>query len=66
MTDELTIYFYNTFSYEISKIKTTAQKNSILSEMEETFREAVRNKPSIRNELSKIYQDLKIQCEKAS
>lgn len=66
MTDELTIYFYNTFFYEISKIKTTAQKNSILSQMEETFREAVRNKPSCRNELSRVYQELKIQCEKAS
>ena len=66
MEDELTIYFYNTFSFEISKIKTTAQKNRILSQMEETFRETVRNKPSYRNELSRVYQELKMQCEKAS
>lgn len=66
MTDELTIYFYNTFSYEISKIRTTAQKNSILSEMQEVFQEAVRNKPGIRNELSEAYQFLKVQCENAA
>ena len=66
MTDELTIYFYNTFSHEISKIKTIMQKNKVLSEMQETFQAAVRNKPSIRNELSRVYQELKIQCEKAS
>lgn len=66
MTDELTIYFYNTFSYEILKIKTTTQKNSILSEMQETFQTAVRNKPSIRNELSEVYQSLKVQCENAA
>lgn len=27
MTDKLTICFYNTFSYEISKITTVEQKN---------------------------------------
>lgn len=27
MTDKFTICFYNTFSYEISKIKTVEQKN---------------------------------------
>lgn len=66
MTDELTIYFYNTFSHEISKIKTIEQKNRVLSQMEETFRQAVRNKPSIRNELSEVYQSLKVQCENAA
>ncbi len=65
MTDEITIYFYNTFSNEISHLKTVEQKNIILSQMEETFRGAVRNNPSIRDELSRIYQDLKIKCEGA-
>ena len=63
MKDEITIYFYNTFSYDISRIKTVSQRNDVLSRMEETFRQAVRNKPSIRNELSEIYQQLKIECE---
>ena len=66
MTDELTIYFYNTFSYDISRIRTVEQKVDILSRMEETFRQAVRSKPSIRNELSEIYQSLKVQCEQAT
>lgn len=65
MTDEISIAFYNSFSYEISCIKTVEQKNKVLSDMEETFRETVINKPSIRNELSRIYQDLKIECEDA-
>lgn len=63
--EEITIDFYNCFSYEISCIKTIEQKNNILSEMQETFQEAVRNMPKCRNELSKVYQSLKIQCEGA-
>lgn len=63
--EEITIDFENCFHYQISNIKTVEQKNNILSQMEETFREAVRNNPSCRNELSKIYQELKIHCEKA-
>lgn len=66
MTDELVIYFYNTFSYDISRIRTAAQKVDVLSRMEETFRQAVRNKPEIRNELSEVYQSLKVQCEKVA
>lgn len=65
MTDELVIYFYNTFSYDISQIKTAAQRVDVLSRMEETFRQAVRNKPEIRDEISAVYQQLKVECEKA-
>ena len=64
--EEIAIEFENCFRYQISNIKTAEQKNNILSQMEETFLEAVRNKPSCRDELSRVYQELKIQCEKAS
>ncbi len=62
---EIAIEFYNCFIYKIFCIKSVTEKNNILSEMEDTFREAVRNKPSIRNELSEIYQQLKILYENA-
>lgn len=65
MKSEIAIDFYNCFSYKISCIKTVAEKNTILSDMEETFREAVINKPDCRNELSRVYQSLKVQCEGA-
>jgi hypothetical protein len=66
MKSELAICFYNRFSYDIGQIKTVAQKNNVLSEMQETFQEAVRNNPGCRDELAGVYQELKIQCEKAS
>ncbi len=66
MTDEITICFYNMFSHEISHVGTVAQKVNILSRMEESFREAVRSKPNIRNEISAVYEKLKIQCDMAS
>lgn len=65
MNEEITINFYNCFSYKIACIRTMTQKNDILSQMQETFQETVRNRPSCRNELSEIYQRLKIQCEEA-
>lgn len=65
ITDELAICFYNCFSYDIRQIKTVAQKNNVLSEMQEVFQEAVRNMPKCRNELSRVYQSLKMKCEKA-
>lgn len=65
MKSEIAIDFYNCFSFKISCIKTVAEKNNILSEMQEIFQEAVRNKPDCRNELSMAYQELKIKCEEA-
>lgn len=62
---EIAIEFYNCFIYKISCIKSVTEKNNILSEMEESFRKAVRNKPSIRDEISRVYQELKIKCEEA-
>ncbi len=66
MKSEIAIDFYNCFLYKISCIKTVEQKNDVLSQMQETFQEAVRNKPSIRNELSAVYQQLKVECEHAA
>lgn len=63
--EEITIDFYNCFSYRISCIKTIEQKNNILSEMQETFQESVRNMPKCRDELSRVYQSLKVKCEEA-
>lgn len=60
---EIAIDFYNCYSYKISCIRSIEDKNNILSEMCETFQEAVRNMPGCRNELSKVYQSLKIKCE---
>lgn len=65
MKSEIAIDFYNCFSYKIACIKSVTEKNNILSEMQEIFQEAVRNKPSIRNELSRAYQSLKVKCEEA-
>lgn len=65
MKSEIAFDFYNCFSYKISCIKSIAEKNKVLSEMQETFQEAVRNMPDCRNEISKVYQELKIQCEEA-
>lgn len=65
MKFEVVIDFYNCFSYKISRIKSIAEKNNILSEMQEVFQEAVRNMPKCRNELSGVYQSLKVKCEKA-
>ncbi len=63
MKDEIVICFYDRFSYDIAQVKTVAQKVDVLSRMEESFRQAVRSNPSIRNELSEVYQQLKIECE---
>lgn len=66
MKDEITISFYNSFSYDISRIRTVSQKIDVLSRMQEAFQEAVISKPSIRDEISKIYQELKVKCEHAA
>ncbi len=66
LKDEIAISFYNSFSYDISRIRTVNQKIDVLSRMQEAFQEAVRNKPGIRNELSEVYQQLKILCENAA
>lgn len=63
--EEITTNFYNCYSYKISCIRNIEDKNNILSEMNETFQEAIRNMPSCRNGLSRVYQELKMQCEGA-
>lgn len=54
--------FYDRYREKIADIGTIAQRNEILSEMEERFREYVRREPQIRDELSKIYELLKVKC----
>lgn len=61
--EEITTDFYNCYAYKISCIRSIEDKNNILSEMCETFQEAVRNMPGFRNELSQVYQSLKVRCE---
>lgn len=57
---EIAIEFENCFRYQIATAKTREAICKILSDMEETFREAVVNYPKCRDELSAIYQELKI------
>lgn len=64
--EEITTDFYNCYSYKISCIGSIKDKNIVLSEMQETFADAVRSYPTCRNELSRIYQELKIRCEEAA
>lgn len=60
------IDFYNCYSYKISCVRSIEDKNNVLSSMQETFTDAVRSYPTCRNELSRIYQELKIRCEEAA
>lgn len=66
MKSEIAIEFENCFRYRIANAKTREAICKILSEMEETFRETVRNNPSCRDSLSAVYQNLKMQCNEAS
>jgi len=63
--EKTTNEFIRIFSEKISCIRTVNQKVSVLADMEEYFRERVRNNPKCRNELSAAYQYLKIECEGA-
>lgn len=54
--------FYNKFKNRISKITTPDQRSKVLSDMEEDFERQVRSKPENRNQLSEVYQQLKLQC----
>lgn len=54
--------FYDRYRGKIADIETAAQRNEILSDMEERFRRYVRTEPQIRNQLSEVYQLLKRKC----
>ena len=56
------VTFYDKYRSRIADIETTVQRNDILSDMEECFREYVRMEPQIRDKLSEIYQLLKKKC----
>lgn len=64
--EEISTDFYNCYMYKISYIRSIKDKNIVLSEMQETFADAVRSYPTCRNELSWIYQELKIRCEEVA
>ena len=54
--------FYDRFRGKIADIETTAQRNDILSDMQQHFEKEVRREPQNRNKLSEIYQLLKRKC----
>lgn len=54
--------FYDRYRGKIADIGTIAQRNEILSDMEEQFREYVRRELQNRDKLSEVYQLLKRKC----
>lgn len=54
--------FYDKYRPKIANIKTTEQRNGILSDMQEDFERYVRYEPDSRDMLSKVYQLLKKKC----
>jgi len=54
--------FYDRYRTKLCDIGSTAQRNDILSAMQQDFEEEVRRNPQERNELSEIYELLKIKC----
>lgn len=56
------VTFYDRFRGKIADIEIIAQRNEILSDMEERFRECVRQEPQNRDKLSEVYQLLKRKC----
>lgn len=56
------IAFYDRFRGKIADIETIAQRNYILSVMQQDFERTVRDEPQIRDMLSDAYQLLKRKC----
>ena len=54
--------FYDRFRERIASIRTVEERNSILADMQEDFARRVRNEPDNRNQLSRVYQLLKMKC----
>ena len=54
--------FYDRYRERITGIKTVAQRNNILSEMQQDFETEVRQEPQNRDKMSEIYQLLKRKC----
>lgn len=54
--------FYNKFKNKVSEIMTPDQRSKVLSDMAEYFEKHVRSEPENRNQLSEVYQQLKLQC----
>lgn len=54
--------FYDRYRARIEGIETTIQRNDILSAMQQDFERNVRHNPQERNELSRVYELLKMKC----
>lgn len=59
------MWFYDKFMPRIADIRTIQQRNGILSDMEEQFRKCVLYEPDNRDDLSRVYQLLKMKCWEA-
>ena len=56
------VTFYDRFRGKIAAIETVAQRNNVLSDMQQYFEREVRQEPQNRDKLSEIYQLLKRKC----
>lgn len=59
------VNFYDKFINRVMEIRTTDERNRVLSDMQEDFTRQVRDKPENRNALSEAYQILKSMCWEA-
>lgn len=57
--------FNDRFINQVMGIETVADRNRVLSDMQEDFTRQVRDKPENRNALSEAYQMLKSMCWEA-
>lgn len=55
--------FYDRYRKRIAGIKSTGQRNRILSDMSEDFEKQLRRNPYLRDDLARAYESLKIQCQ---
>ena len=55
-------WFYDKFKPQIADVRTVQERNGILSDMSELFERVVRDEPNCRDQLSEVYQLLKMKC----
>lgn len=56
------MWFYDKFKPQIADVRTVQERNGILSDMSELFERVVRDEPNCRDQLSEVYQLLKMKC----
>ena len=59
------MWFYDKFRPQIADVRTVQERNGILSDMSELFERVVRDEPDCRDQLSEVYQLLKMKCWEA-